>query len=783
MALPSSHLIKWGGGTFVRALLGPTNTGKTYRAIQRMFEYGSGMMGFPLRLLAREVYDKTCLRVGVDKVALITGEERITPRGACYWICTVESMPVHMSVPFMVVDEIQLSVHPKRGHIFTDRLLHARGTQETWFLGSDMMIPIFERLLPTVEIERMQRLSKLRCVPAKRLEQLPKRSAVVAFSASELYSMADALRRLRGGVAVVFGALSPAARNAQVQMFEQGEVDYLVSTDAIGMGLNLNIRSLFFDSLRKFDGKEHRHLHAWELGQIAGRAGRHTVDGFFGLTAEAQENGGWSDALVQSIEEQFFHPTYKIRYRNSDLDLSSIESLKESLQEKPFSAALVPALMMEDEKSLYALSELHDVQDLCTDDVSLLWDVCRIPDYHQGHTHRHHRFLGTVFRQLRSGTLEPSWVSRSIDKISSAKGEIEVLMERIAYTRTWSYVSYRTGWLDDAKALQDRLHEIENTLSQALHKKLSERFVDYRSHSSRGFSTPKNPRVEGIILVCEQGILGTLKDGSFLLSGLCNRMFGWKQGMTLARKFFRPHVESWAQRAMKEHRFVIVGHRVLFEDQAIIRCTKGKRIQEPIWKATGMELLDTAIRSALIEVAKSWCKEQILEFQLPKLPQKLKGLGYLINSYGGVAPCSELPKEQNFIPKFAKKYQIVRYLNWFVYKKSLKPRYQPIRLAMLLAWYGYQSCYNPPMQRVSFVCTWPSEVAAGLGWPIYGDRAVRVDMLAKIQKFLHDAPKRETVPNQPVQWIGCSVAEWHTVIQGLGYRIHNGLLLAPKRRR
>ena len=783
MALPSSHLIKWGGGTFVRALLGPTNTGKTYRAIQRMFEYGSGMMGFPLRLLAREVYDKTCLKVGAGKVALITGEERIEPQGACYWICTVESMPVHISVPFLVVDEIQLAVHAKRGHLFTDRLLHARGTQETWFLGSDMMVPIFERLLPTVEIERMQRLSKLRCVPAKRLEQLPKRSAVVAFSASELYSMADALRRLRGGVAVVFGALSPAARNAQVQMFEQGEVDYLVSTDAIGMGLNLNIRSLFFDSLRKFDGKEHRYLHAWELGQIAGRAGRHRVDGFFGLTAEAESNGGWSDALVHSIEEQSFHPTYKIRYRNSDLDLSSIDALKESLQEKPFSAALVPALMMEDERSLYALAELHDVKDLRGDEVSLLWDVCRVPDYHQGHAHKHHRFLGTIFRQLRRGTLEPSWVSRSVDKLSSSSGEIETLMERIAYTRTWSYVSYRTGWLDDAKGLQERLHGIENTLSQALHKKLSERFVDYRSHSSRGFATPKNPRVEEMMLICDQGILGTLKDGSFLLSGLCSRMFGWKQGMTLARKFFQPHVESWARRAMKEKCFVVVGHIVMFEEQAILRFTKGKRLQEPKLKGTGMELLETGLRSELIDVVKSWCKERINELQLPKLPQKLRGLGYLISSSGGVAPCSELPKEQKFIPKLAGKYQIVRYVHWFVYKKLLKPRYQPIRLAMILAWYECRESCTPPMQRVSFVCGWPAEVAASLGWPICGERAVRVDILAKIQKFLHNAPKREAVPNQPVQWLGCSVSEWHTVIQGLGYRIHNGMLLAPKRRR
>ena len=783
MALPSSHLIKWGGGTFIRALLGPTNTGKTYRAIERMFEYGSGMMGFPLRLLAREVYDKTCIKVGKEKVALITGEERIEPTGACYWICTVESMPVHMEVPFLVVDEIQLAVHPKRGHLFTDRLLHARGTQETWFLGSDMMIPVFERLLPTVEVERMHRLSTLQCVPAKRLEQLPKRSAIVAFSASELYSMADALRRLRGGVAVVFGALSPAARNAQVQMFEEGEVDYLVSTDAIGMGLNLNIRSLFFDSLRKFDGREHRQLHAWEIGQIAGRAGRYTVDGYFGLTAEAEENGGWSDSLVRSIEQQSFHPTYKVRYRNSDLDLSSLASLQDSLQAPPFSAALLPALMMEDEQALHTLSSLHDVQDLQGKDVSLLWDVCRIPDYHQGHVHKHHRFLGTIFRQLRSGTLSPSWVARSIQRLSSPKGDIETLMERIAHTRTWSYISYRTGWIDDAKELQGQLHEIEETLSHALHKKLSERFVDYRSTSSRSFATPKNPRLEGNLLVCDQGVLGSVKDASCLLSGLCNRMFGWKQGMTLARKLFRPQVELWAQRAIECKEFIILGNKVFFEEQAMIRLSKGSRFREPKIKAMGMELLEGSLRDELFATAMQWCQDQMNAIDLPKLPQSLKGLGYLLDSYGGVVPCSELPKEQLFTPKLARRFQIVRAGDCFVHKKALRPRHQHIRLAMLMAWYEYEGGWTPPGQRVSFVCSWPNEIATRLGWPVCGPRAIRIDMLSKVELFLRKAEKRVAVPNEPVQWIGCSVAEWHLVIQGLGYRIHNGLLLAPKKRR
>jgi ATP-dependent RNA helicase SUPV3L1/SUV3 len=781
--VPSSHLIKWGGGTFIRALLGPTNTGKTYRAIARMLEYKSGMMGFPLRLLAREVYDRVCTEVGTENVALITGEERIKPKKARYWICTVESMPVSIPVSFLVVDEIQLAVHPKRGHIFTDRLLHARGMQETWFLGSDMMIPVFERLLPTIEIERMERLSKLRCVAPKRLEQIPKRSAVVAFSASELYSMADALRRLRGGVAVVFGALSPSARNAQVQMFEQGEVDYLVSTDAIGMGLNLNIRSLFFDSLRKFDGREHRKLQAWEIGQIAGRAGRYKVDGAFGLTAEAAAEGEWSDSLVRSIEEQSFFPVYKVRYRNSDLDLQSIESLKDSLQEKPFSAALIPALMMNDEQALHSLSGLADVHDLAGSDVELLWDVCRIPDYHQGRSDRHHRFLGTVFRQLRSGTLNDSWVHRSISRLEGKEGEIDTLMERIAHTRTWAYISYRHGWLDDGKGVQQRLRLAEESLSQALHTKLSERFIDYRSQPNRSFATPKNPRVYGTTLLCDQGLMGTLRDGSFLLSGLCNRMFGWKQGMALGRKYFSPHVVDWGRRGITQTNFAIEGLDVVFEGVRVLSIRKGRLFREPKYKPAAMELLDGALRTELVNLAISWYKVQIQNVFLSDLPPTLRGLEHLINSYVGVAPRSELPKEQKFSIKKAQRFRILKTKSYFVYKEALRPKHQRVRLALLMAWFECSDQIEIPAQRVSFPCSWPVEIAAGLGWPIIGSRAIRIDILTKIDAFLTSTPKRVAVPNHPTQWLGCSVEEWHVLLKKLGYRIHNGLLLSPKERR
>ena len=650
-----------------------------------------------------------------------------------------------------------------------------RGTQETWFLGSDMMKPVFERLLPMVTIERMKRLSTLHYLPPKGLEQLPKRSAVVAFSASELYSLADVLRRLRGGVAVVFGGLSPTARNAQVKLFESGEVDYLVSTDAIGMGLNLNIKALFFDSLRKFDGKQHRPLEGWELGQIAGRSGRYTTDGYFGLTRSASEGWGLSNELITAIACQEFHPVFKVRYRNSDLCLESIEELKDSLQVKPFSAALVPALLMDDERALHALSQVQDFMALQPDEVSLLWDVCRIPDYQQVSDIKHQRFLMSVFRQLRTGFLNPQWVHKSISRLRNNNGDIDVLMSRIAHTRTWAYITHRDQWIESAETYKNELRVIEERLSDALHRKLEQRFIDYRSAKTRTFIEPQNIQVEGWVLSCSHGVIGVCRDFSFHVSALCNRLFGWKKGMALGREYFAKILGK----QIEQGEYHIRGCALYLGEHRVLTLHKGKKILEPKLKPSAMELLSGSQRQEIIGAATKWFNEQKQDYDQAL---SVKRFGYLIQQFLGVFPIGELSKKERYRWKTLKKKGIERSQNTVYYRNFLRPRYLPFRLAVYLAWYKEKGDFIIP-KKVCVPTYLPEEVSNALGWMVVGEVAIRIDILARIERLLKAHPKHTAVPRQAMQWLGCTYAQWESIILKLGYRIHEGKLLFPKRRK
>ena len=447
------------GRSRIKALLGPTNTGKTHRAIERMLHYNSGMIGLPLRLLAREIYDRVVARVGEEKVALVTGEERIVPASARYFCCTVESMPVSRHVAFLAVDEIQLATHRDRGHVFTDRLLNARGVKETWFLGSDTMIPVVERLVPTAEIQTFPRLSELRYAGVSRLTSLRPRSAVVAFSAAHVYELAERLRATRGGTAVVLGALSPRARNAQVAMYQSGEVRYLVSTDAIGMGLNLDIHHLALGAIEKFDGRQHRPLTPAELGQIAGRAGRFRRDGTFGVTARcATKTGGMDPHTIEAIEAQRFEPVRRVYYRSSALDFSSGEALLDSLAVPPRTRLLMLKLDGVDHDTLRRLLQDPDIQARTRreDDLELLWEVCRVPDFRGTLAESHLALVRQLFLQLHErGALEEGWVERRLERLDRVDGGLEELMTRIAFTRTWAYVSNREDWLRDRAAWRE----------------------------------------------------------------------------------------------------------------------------------------------------------------------------------------------------------------------------------------------------------------------------------------------------------------------------------------
>lgn len=466
----------------VIAVLGPTNTGKTYFAIDRMLGHGSGMIGFPLRLLARENYDRVVKLKGVRQVALITGEEKIIPPSARYFLCTVESMPVDKPVAFLAVDEIQLAADPERGHVFTDRLLHARGLEETVFLGSDTIRPLLTSLIPGVEIITRPRFSKLTYAGTRKVTRLPPRSAVVAFSAAEVYAMAELVRRQRGGTAVVLGALSPRTRNAQVAMFESGEVDYLVATDAIGMGLNLGLDHVAFARLSKFDGHSLRRLAPAEVAQIAGRAGRHMNDGTFGTTAEL---GPMPEELIEAVEDHQFQPLTSLYWRTNRLDFSSPQGLLRSLEAPPPDRALIRVRPPEDQQVLASLALDPDVLAMAGNpgDVRLLWEVCQVPDFQKSLTDQHLRLLKQLYRHLRSreGRLPDEWVARQIARIDRTDGDIDALIARIAAVRTWTFITHRGDWLEDADGWRDTTRTIEDRLSDALHERLTQRFVDRRT--------------------------------------------------------------------------------------------------------------------------------------------------------------------------------------------------------------------------------------------------------------------------------------------------------------
>ncbi|HVZ99713.1 MAG TPA: helicase-related protein [Caulobacterales bacterium] len=466
----------------VKAVLGPTNTGKTHLAIERMLAHGSGMIGLPLRLLAREVYDRAVKLKGAGQVALITGEEKIAPDTAKYFVCTVEAMPLDRIVEFVGIDEIQVAQDPDRGHIFADRILHARGHGETMLMGSDTMRPMLKRLLPDAEIIRRERLSSLAYAGVKKITKLPKRSAVVAFSAEEVYAIAELLRRHRGGAAVVMGALSPRTRNAQVALYQSGEVDFLVATDAIGMGLNMDVDHVAFASRRKFDGRRWRDLRADEIAQIAGRAGRFKTDGAFGETAECAP---FDEETIERVEEHEFEAVDAITWRTATLRLESIAALIASLETPPAAPGLMRVRGADDEEALKIVGAEAEVADLVRSrrDVERLWEACQLPDFRKASTEEHARLVGQIALHLLSPKrrIPRAWIAREVEALDRSEGDLDVLQQRLAQVRTWTYVANRADWLDDLEEFRDRTRAIEDKLSDALHAALTQRFIDRRT--------------------------------------------------------------------------------------------------------------------------------------------------------------------------------------------------------------------------------------------------------------------------------------------------------------
>ena len=446
------------------AVLGPTNTGKTHYAIERMLAHRTGIIGLPLRLLAREVYDKIVTLRGPSVVALVTGEERIVPPRAKYWVCTVEAMPEGMGCDFLAVDEIQLCADPERGHVFTDRLLRARGLHETLFMGAETMRKAIAALVPSADFMHRERFSELSYSGQKKISRMPERSAIVSFSVDNVYGIAELLRRQKGGAAVVMGALSPRTRNAQVEMYQNGDVDYLVATDAIGMGLNLDVNHVAFSATSKFDGNRMRPLLPTEFAQIAGRAGRHMNNGSFGVTGESAP---LQDELVEAITENRFAPLTKLYWRNSKLQFGSTKALISALEQHTSNEWLTRVRESCDLAALKALVQDGEIAARASDgaSVALLWDVCRIPDFRSISNRQHAELLGVIYNYLHEkGQIPQDWLARSINSLDNTKGDIDALSKRLAYIRTWTYVAQRKDWAQDHEHWREATRAVEDRL-------------------------------------------------------------------------------------------------------------------------------------------------------------------------------------------------------------------------------------------------------------------------------------------------------------------------------
>ncbi len=602
----------------VTAVLGPTNTGKTYLAIERMLAHASGMIGFPLRLLARENYDRAVKLKGRAKVALVTGEEKIVPPGARYFFCTVESLPLDRAVEFVAIDEIQLAADAERGHVFTDRLLHARGSEETMLLGADTVRPVLKMLVPEAETLSRPRFSTLSYNGPKKITRLPPRSAVIAFSAADVYALAELVRRQRGGTAVVLGALSPRTRNAQVALFEAGEVDYMVATDAIGMGLNLNLDHVAFSRLGKFDGRLPRRLTPAEVGQIAGRAGRHMSDGTFGTT---EALGPMAPELVEAVETHRFDPLHLVYWRNRRLDFSSPRALLKSLECAPPAPELVRAREADDHLALAALAKDPEVAGLTITpaDVALLWEVCQIPDFRKTLSDQHTGLLRRIYRHLKSagGCLPEDWVAGQIARIDRSEGDIDALVARIAHVRTWTYVAHRGDWLEDADHWQGRTRAIEDRLSDALHERLAQRFVDRRTAAlvrrlKEGDALLGAVRRTGEVLV-EGEFVGHLEGFRFVLDEAVGEHDA-KALLTAARRALVAEIPARLRRLEDDGDDAIAlgqDGRILWNGQAVARLAAGATALSPGVEPLTSEFLDGAQRERLRKRLAAWLEREL----------------------------------------------------------------------------------------------------------------------------------------------------------------------------
>ncbi|MEE8333400.1 MAG: helicase-related protein [Alphaproteobacteria bacterium] len=786
------------------AVLGPTNTGKTYLAIERMLGYRTGMIGFPLRLLARENYDKVVRIAGARAVALVTGEEKIVPPTARYFMCTVEAMPIARLVDFLAIDEVQLCADPERGHVFTDRLLRARGQLETMFLGADTIRPVIRTLVPETTFISRPRFSRLTYAGPRKLSRIPRRSAVVAFAANDVYALAETIRRARGGAAVVLGALSPRTRNAQVEMYQQGEVDYLVATDAIGMGLNMDIGHVAFSGLRKFDGHRHRMLAVDEIAQIAGRAGRYMSDGTFGTLADIEP---LEPEAVDAIENHHFRALRGAWWRNTDLSFRSLGALRNSLDAPPPSPALMRAHTAEDHLALNRLAEVPEIAALAgtPDMVRLLWETCQIPDFRKTMAEDHVRLIGRVFRFLArgDGRLPYDWVANQLVRLDRADGDIDTLMARIAHTRTWTYVSQRGDWLDDAAHWQGRARAIEDRLSDALHDRLTQRFVDRRSTAlirSRSRSdlaadidSEGAVRIEGDHVGWLDGFRFEPEDG---ITGETRRLVLSAAKRTLGAEI-RRRIEALEGDADDAFGFADDG-AITWRGAVVARLGGESDVMAPSIRLTASDLLPAQYRRRAELRLRRWLTDEIdrvlgplIVLERVKLSGPARGLVFRLREGLGSMPRAKAAQQITALT--AEDRQALRRRGLRLGRDAvflpalLKPRAVRLRALLWAARHPGHDAAPPAPGRVSAPAAngVPNGFYEAIGYRVIDGHAMRIDVLDRIAvQLLRLARKGPFAPPADIApALGVGVTLAGAVVAALGYRQRpdDGLFQAKRR--
>jgi ATP-dependent RNA helicase SUPV3L1/SUV3 len=801
-------------GAGVTAVLGPTNTGKTHLAIERMLAHSSGLIGLPLRLLAREVYNRCIERVGADAVALVTGEEKIKPLSPRFWVATVEAMPRDLDVAFLAVDEIQLAADFERGHVFTDRMLHRRGREETLVLGAATMRPIVERLLPGVSVVSRPRLSQLSFAGEKKLTRLPRRSAIVCFSTDEVYAIAELIRRQRGGAAVVLGALSPRTRNAQVALYQAGEVDYMVATDAIGMGLNLDVDHIAFAADRKFDGYQFRKLGPAELAQIAGRAGRATRDGTFGTTGRCPP---FETELVQALESHTFEPVKIVQWRNTDLDFSSIGALQATLAVAPTENTMTRAPVAEDILVLDHASRDDDVRAMTRSraDVERLWDVCQVPDYRKIAPATHAELVVTLYGHLiRDGAIPTDWFAQQVAEADRTDGDIDTLSNRIAHIRTWTFAANRPDWLADPEHWQGVTRAVEDKLSDALHERLTERFIDRRT-SVLMRRLRENAQLEPEMsktgeVVVEGHAIGRL-DGFVFVPQPSS---GGSEAKALANAAQKALAGEIANRATRlgeapDEQFVLAADgTVRWTGAAVGKLIAGDEVLRPRVRVIADEHLTGAPREAVDARLDRWIKAHIERLLGPlfglstaaDISGIARGVAFQLVEALGVLDRARVAEEVKGLeqPERAnlRKYG-VRFGAYHIYLPLLlKPAPRALAVQLwALAHEGPQSkglddlLHLAGSGRTSIPVDRDIDAALyrNAGYRVCGERAVRVDILERLADLIRPALAwREgagtkppgalvgggfTVVNTMTSLTGASGEDFASILRSLGYRM------------